>query len=77
MTIEIDLHGSSVKGAIYMIQRAIVDNPNCVCIRAIHGFNNGSKIKNAIRDPFNIHNRRVKCVYPEPRNEGVTLIHLK
>lgn len=77
MTKELDLHGYSLPCAIKKIQKTIVSNPYCKMIIAIHGFNNGDIIKNALMDYRCIHNKRVIKTLPEPFNEGRTFIYLK
>ena len=77
MTLELDLHGFTCEEAIYKIQRTIVNNPLCDCIEVIHGFNNGSVLKNLLSNKSNIHNKRVITTYPNPYNMGRTTIVLK
>lgn len=77
MSIELDVHGLTVEETVRTIQRLIVDNPYCSCIEVIHGFNNGSKIKNALSNKFNIHSKRVIGTAPVPYNAGRTLIYLR
>lgn len=77
MNIELDLHGLSLQEAIMKIQKTIVANPNCKCIEAIHGYNNGTKLKDALANKKNIHNSRVIKTIPNPYNNGRTNIILK
>ena len=77
MSIELDLHGSTVSDAIHTIQRTIVENPLCDLIIAIHGFNNGNALKTTLSNKYNIHNKRVISTSPYPYNEGRTIIYLK
>ena len=77
MTLELDLHGLTSEEAIYAIQRTIVNNPLCDYIEVIHGFNNGSVLKDLLSNKSNIHNRRVLATYPKPYNKGRTVIALK
>lgn len=77
MTLELDLHGFTIPEAIKLIQRTIVNNPTCKCIEAIHGFNNGCALKNLLKNKTNLHNKRVLYTFPDPLNEGRTLIMLK
>ena len=77
MLIELDVHGYTIDYTIKTIQKTIVNNPKCSCIEVIHGFNNGSKIKELLRNKFNIHNRRVLKTLPVPFNDGRTMIILK
>ena len=77
MSIEIDVHGYSTEATIKTIQRLIVQNPKLTCIEVIHGYNNGSKIKDLLKNKFNIHNKRVLKTLPAPFNDGRTMIFLK
>ena len=77
MTLELDLHGLNSEEAIYTIQRTIVNNPLCDYIEVIHGFNNGSVLKDLLSNKANIHSKRVIATYPNPYNKGRTLIELK
>ena len=77
MTLEIDLHGKTSDEAIYLIQRTIVQNPNCDRIDVIHGFNNGCVLKNLLKKKENIHSKRVVGTSPNPYNLGMTTIYLK
>lgn len=77
MSIEFDVHGFSTVVTIRMLQRLIVNNPKCSCIEVIHGYNNGSKIKELLRNKINIHNKRVIKTLPVPFNDGRTMIILK
>ena len=72
MTLELDVHGYSVEQAIYAIQRTIVANPKCNCLEIIHGYNNGRKLKEALMNKINIHNKRVLKTCPVPFNNGRT-----
>lgn len=77
MTLELDLHGKTSDEAVYTIQRAIVQNPNCNRIDVIHGFNNGCVLKNLLKKKENLHSKRVVCTRPDPFNLGRTIIYLK
>lgn len=77
MTLELDLHGLTSDEAIYTIQRTIVNNPLCDYIEVIHGFNNGSVLKDLLSNKSNIHSKRVLATYPNPYNRGRTIIVLK
>ena len=77
MSIELDVHGYSTDYTIRTIQKIIVDNPKCECIEVIHGFNNGSRIKELLKNKINIHNKRVIKTVPVPFNSGRTKILLK
>ena len=76
MSIELDVHGYSSNMMIRTIQKLIVQNPKCTCIIVIHGFNNGSVLKNILMNKRNIHNRRVLKTLPMPFNAGRTMIIL-
>lgn len=74
---ELDLHGLTCDEAIREIQRTIVKNPTWTYIIAIHGYNNGNKLKRLLENGHNIHNRRVIKTEPDPYNKGRTYIYLK
>lgn len=74
---ELDLHGLTCDEAIREIQRTIVKNPTWTYIIAIHGYNNGDKLKHLLENGYNIHNRRVIKTEPDPYNKGRTYIYLK
>lgn len=74
---ELDLHGLTCDEAIREIQRTIVKNPTWTYIIAIHGYNNGDKLKHLLENGHNIHNRRVIKTEPDPYNKGRTYIYLK
>lgn len=74
---ELDLHGLTCNEAIREIQRTIVKNPTWTYIIAIHGYNNGNKLKRLLENGHNIHNRRVIKTEPDPYNKGRTYIYLK
>lgn len=63
MSLELDVHGYTTAMVIRAIQRCIINNPSCRCIEVIHGFNNGSRIKDLLKNKYNIHNRKVEIPY--------------
>lgn len=76
MTKEINVHDCTKKEAIRNIQKVIVKYPTLDLLIVIHGFNNGSAIKEMLKNKYNIHNKRVKKTIPEPFNDGRTWIYL-
>lgn len=77
MSLEFDAHGYSIEVTIRKIQRLIINHPDCTCIEVIHGYNNGSAIKNTLSNKINIHSKRVLKTLPVPFNEGRTMILLR
>ena len=77
MTKTIDVHDYSLTCAIRKIQRTIIENPKANKIIVIHGFNNGTVIKDALSNYKNIHNKRVYNTLVDPFNYGRTWIYLK
>lgn len=76
---ELDLHGLTCDETIREIQRTIVKNQIWTYIIAIHGYNNGNKLKRLLEPQYghNIHNRRVIKTEPDPYNKGRAYIYLK
>ncbi len=75
---EIDLHGTTKEVAVQLIQRFIV---NCSkqgihYIEIIHGYRNGSAIKEALMN-HEIKSRLIEKIQAVPFNNGRTGIYIK
>lgn len=76
--IEIDVHGMTVADAIYHIEREVANAPSGTYrIKVIHGFNNGTRIKDAIQRELG-HGLVPKILRIVPgSNQGTTELVLK
>lgn len=77
-TVEIDLHNMNCEEAIKAAKRAVKQaNGSVYTVRLIHGFNGGTRIKNAILDEFG-YGREPKVIRVKPGNNlGVTDLVLR
>lgn len=76
--IEIDVHGMNVVDALTSIEREVANAPSGTYrIRVIHGFNNGTRIKDAIvRELGHGIVPKIKRIVPGS-NQGTTELVLK
>ena len=76
--VEIDVHGMNVQDAIYNIEREVENAPaGTYRVRVIHGFNNGTRIKDAIvRELGHGLVSKVKRIVPGS-NQGTTELVIK
>lgn len=76
--IEIDVHGMTVADALYRIEREVVNAPEGTYrVRVIHGFNNGTRIKDSIvRELGHGLVPKIKRIVPGS-NQGTTELVLK
>lgn len=76
--IEVDLHNMTVEQAVKASEAAVNKADGGVYrIRLIHGFNGGTRIKNAVIDEFSYgRNSKVKRIEPGS-NQGITELILR
>lgn len=76
--VEIDVHGMTVSDALYYIEREVANAPaGTYRVRVIHGFNNGTRIKDAIaRELGHGLVPKIKRIVPGV-NQGTTELVLK
>lgn len=74
-TIKIDVHGQYVEDALQTVRHAIAAVPRTTeKVVVIHGYNNGTAIKDALR---RLHSPRILEIAPSLLNPGETVIWLK
>ena len=73
----LDVHGMIFKEATIYIKEEIkkAHSKKETVIKVIHGYNNGSKIKDWLKNSKTL-GEEVKEVYPDLLNSGVTYIYL-
>ena len=76
--VEIDLHGMNVEEAIARVADEVLRASSAVyVIRVIHGYNNGTRIKNAILEEYS-YGRNPKVIKVRPgSNQGITELYLR
>ena len=78
---QIDLHSLSLKEAKEIINKNIkyCYKNNIYTLEIIHGFNNGSKIKNYLINSKSLreNNPEIKQILPDLTNSGKSIIYLK
>lgn len=76
--IEIDVHGYFVDVALKKIIKIAIElsEKKISSFVVIHGYSHGCSILNAVRS-LDKKCRRIRCVYPEPFNEGRSIVCLK
>lgn len=71
----IDVHGKFVEDALQAVRQAIASAPFTIeKVVVIHGYNNGTAIKEALR---RLHGPRIVEVSPSLLNPGETVVWLK
>lgn len=77
-TVEVDLHGLNVEQAIAKAKREVANaGASVYTVRLIHGFNGGTRIKDAIREEFGYGREpKVKRIKPGS-NQGITDLVLR
>lgn len=76
MEITIDLHGMTVEQAkYYLIKEIETCDRNVWTIKAVHGYNNGTAIRDMIK--YRLKHQKIKKIVIGDINKGVTLIELK
>lgn len=74
-TITVDVHNLYVADALQCIRDKIAQAPHTTeKIIVVHGYNNGTAIKEALRK---LHSPRILEIAPSPLNPGITTLWLK
>ncbi len=79
MNMELDLHNETIEMAKLKIQRFVIKmlEIGIHYFEIIHGYNRGTRIKEFLSDIRNIQCKKIHKMYPDPLNEGRTMVWLK
>lgn len=76
LVLRIDIHGLTVEDALYDVRELLQKAPvNAEKIVVVHGYNNGTRLREAVRT--RLHSPRILEICPNFFNEGETVIWLK
>lgn len=76
---QLDLHSFTLKEAIEIIKKEIINcyNNNINTLEIIHGYNNGTSIKNYLKNSKELRSlKEVKEIIPSLLNSGKSIIYL-
>ena len=77
---QLDLHSFTLKEAKEIIKKEIINcyNNNINTLEIIHGYNNGTSIKNFLKNSKELRSlKEVKEIIPSLLNSGKSIIYLK